>query len=124
MVDGIEEQLGEAELRIGDRLHLLDRDLDGILSRQEVEGVLQDVLKRKLTEQEASEIAREIDTDEDGRITVDELNKWCQMKRISKLVEVGRDVDNDMANMKEMDDEQAEAEATAKDSNDRETTAK
>lgn len=57
MVGKIEAQLSETEVKIGDKLHFLDKDKDGILSREEMANVLKSVLKRELTSEEALEIA-------------------------------------------------------------------
>jgi LETM1 and EF-hand domain-containing protein 1 len=57
MVDKIEVQLSQAEVKIGDKLHFLDKDRDGVLSREEMADVLQQVLKRKISFDEAMEIA-------------------------------------------------------------------
>jgi hypothetical protein len=45
MVDKIEVQLSDVQVKIGDKLHYLDKDMDGILSREEMAGVLSQVLK-------------------------------------------------------------------------------
>lgn len=60
MVDKIEVQLSDVEVRIGDKLHFLDKDKDGILSREEMASCLQQVLKRKITLEEAMAIASEM----------------------------------------------------------------
>lgn len=60
MVDKIELQLTETEVKIGDKMHFLDKDRDGILSREEVAEVLQQVFKKNLSFDEAMEIASEI----------------------------------------------------------------
>jgi hypothetical protein len=60
MLDKIEVQLSDVHSKIGDKLHMLDKDKDGILTQQEVAGVLQQVLKRELTPEEANEIAGEM----------------------------------------------------------------
>lgn len=57
MVDKIEIQLSDAEVKIGDKLHFLDKDSDGILTREEMAEVLQQVMKRDITHEEAMEIA-------------------------------------------------------------------
>ena len=57
MVGKIEVQLTDAEMKIGDKLHFLDKDKDGILSREEMAHALQTVLKRQLSFEEALEIA-------------------------------------------------------------------
>jgi LETM1 and EF-hand domain-containing protein 1 len=60
MVDKIEVQLSETKGKIGDKLHFLDKDRDGILSREEVAEVLQQVFKKELSLEEAMEIADEM----------------------------------------------------------------
>jgi LETM1-like protein len=60
MVDKIEVQLSETQVKIGDKLHFLDKDRDGILSREEMASALQQVLKRQISLEEAMEIAEEM----------------------------------------------------------------
>lgn len=60
MVDKIELQLSDVEVKIGDKLHFLDKDMDGILSLEEMAECLQQVLKRDITFEEAMEIASEM----------------------------------------------------------------
>lgn len=60
MVDKIEVQLSDVQVKIGDKLHVLDKDMDGILSVDEIAEALQQVLKRKITYEEAYEIARQM----------------------------------------------------------------
>jgi LETM1 and EF-hand domain-containing protein 1, mitochondrial len=60
MVDKIEVQLSETQVKIGDKLHYLDKDGDGILSREEMVGALQQVLKREISFEEAMKIADEM----------------------------------------------------------------
>lgn len=60
MVDKIEVQLSHVQVKIGDKLHFLDKDRDGVLSREEMAEVLQQVLKREITFDEAMEIASEM----------------------------------------------------------------
>ena len=60
MVGKIEVQLSDVEAKIGDKLHILDKDMDGVLSREEMALTLQSVLKRKLTVEEAMEIAKDM----------------------------------------------------------------
>ena len=57
MVDKIESQLEDVHGKIGDKLHFLDKDCDGIMTREEMAHALQTVLKRDLTFDEAMEIA-------------------------------------------------------------------
>lgn len=57
MVNKIELQLSDVQVKIGDKLHYLDKDMDGILSREEMADVLCQVLKKDLSLEEALEIA-------------------------------------------------------------------
>ena len=57
MVDKIESQLESVEEKIGDKLHFLDKDGDGILNLEEMADALQRVLKRSLSHEEAMAIA-------------------------------------------------------------------
>ena len=95
MVDKIEVQLSETEVKIGDKLHFLDKDRDGILSPEEMAEVLMQVLKRNITFEEALEIASEMDENRDGVFTVDEFIKWIDRHQLVKFVEEGRDADMD-----------------------------
>ena len=60
MVGNLEIQISDVEAKIGDKLHFLDKDMDGILSREEMAICLQSVLKRPLTFDEAMAIAAEM----------------------------------------------------------------
>ena len=60
MVEKIEGQMSDVQIKIGDKLHFLDKDMDGILSREEMVDCLQQVLKREITFEEATEIASEM----------------------------------------------------------------
>lgn len=95
MVDKIEVQMSDVEVKIGDKLHVLDKDMDGILSVEEVAEALQQVLKRKITKEEAMEIAQQMDANKDGDLSVQELMEWVEMNQLVKFVEEGRDHDMD-----------------------------
>jgi len=95
MVGRIEVQLSQAQDRIGDKLKMLDKDGDGILSKEEVANVLQEVFKRKISFEQAMEIAAEIDDNHDGIFTVEELLEWIDQTKLVKFVEEGRDHEMD-----------------------------
>eukprot|EP00934_Nitzschia_sp_Nitz4_P008592 Nitzschia sp. Nitz4//scaffold239_size30010//14829//17923//NITZ4_008012-RA/size30010-snap-gene-0.32-mRNA-1//1//CDS//3329543568//8582//frame0 len=95
MVDKIEVQMSNVELKIGDKLHILDKDKDGVLTLEEMAAALQHVLKRKLEPEEAMEIAAAIDENEDGVFTVQELIKWIETNKLVQLAEAGADADMD-----------------------------
>ncbi|KAL7435259.1 hypothetical protein ACHAXM_004554 [Skeletonema potamos] len=97
MVGKIETQLTDVEVKIGNKFHLLDQDGDGVLTMEELAHVLQTVLKRKLTIEEAMAVAADIDTDKDGLFNITELAEWAETNTIAKLAEDGREKDlNDM----------------------------
>lgn len=95
MVDKIEVQLSETEVKIGDKLHYLDKDKDGILSQDELAEVLQQVLKRKISLEEARQLAKNMDENSDGIFTVQELIQWIDEHKLVQFVEEGRDADMD-----------------------------
>lgn len=95
MVGNLEIQISDVEAKIGDKLHFLDKDMDGILSREEMAICLQSVLKRPLTFDEAMAIAAEMDENEDGLFSVEELSKWLETNKLLKLSEEGRDAEID-----------------------------
>jgi len=99
MVGNIEVQLTDVEVKIGDKLHFLDKDGDGILSNEEMADCLQKVLKRTLTLEEAMAIATEMDVNQDGLFSVEELSRWLETNKLVKLVEEGdhAEVDNMIA---------------------------
>lgn len=118
MVGKLEIQLGNVEKKIGDKLHHLDKDMDGILSREEVALCLQSVLKRPLSFEEAMAIAKDMvrkfyaifiepcvfydsylikllctyqDENEDGYFSLEELSKWLDTNKLVKLVKEGKE---------------------------------
>lgn len=95
MVGNLEIQISDVEAKIGDKLHFLDKDMDGILSREEMAICLRSVLKRPLSFDEAMAIAAGMDENEDGFFSVEELSKWLQTNKLVKLVEEGRDAEVD-----------------------------
>ena len=79
MVDKIEVQLTQTKVKIGDKLHYLDKDRDGILNKEEMAEALQQVLKRKISFEEAMEIAN-------GMVCMmsdNVLSRWCVMLIVS-----------------------------------------
>ena len=93
MVGKIETQLTDVEIKIGDKFHLLDKDGDGVLTMEEMAQVLQTVLKRELTAEEAIAIAEDMDTNKDGVFSIAELAQWAETNTIVKLAEDGREKD-------------------------------
>lgn len=117
MVGKIELQLSDVEMKIGNKMHFLDKDMDGLLTNEEVAQCLQLVLRRELTFDEAMAIANEMDTDQDGMFTVSELNKWIETNKIVKLAEQGRDAEVDKAIEKAREKLRKESSQTQETSN-------
>jgi ribosomal protein S11 len=82
MLQQLEADIVKVDEAIGEKLHVLDIDEDGMMSEQEMTAVLQTALKTKLTEEEAARKVRklmdEVDLDEDGVVSVEELKKWLR----------------------------------------------
>jgi len=95
MVGKIERQLTDVESKIGDKLHLLDKDGDGVMSNEELTLALKQVLKRKITEETAMSIVKDMDENKDGTITIAEFSKWIETHKFDLLREEGRDADLD-----------------------------
>lgn len=95
MVGKIEAQLTETEVKIGDKLHFLDKDKDGILTREEMASVLQSVLKRPLSFDDAMKIAAAVDENKDGVFSVAELNRWINENKLAQFFAEERDADID-----------------------------
>jgi len=90
MVDTIETQMTSVEGKIGDKLHFLDKDMDGVLTQEEMAHALQTVLKRDISFEEAMEIAEDMDENEDGFFTVEELIGWIETHKTEQLIKEGR----------------------------------
>ncbi|KAL3911550.1 MAG: hypothetical protein SGILL_007236 [Bacillariaceae sp.] len=111
MVDKIENQLSDAHIKIGEKLHYLDKDMDGILSREEMAQVMSQVFKN-ISFEEALEIADEIDDNDDGVFTVQELIQWIETNKMVKFESEGRDADMDKIMMENRPSDKEDGEAT------------
>lgn len=95
MVENIELKLTETEGKIGAKLHLLDKDGDGIVTAAEMAEVLVDVMKRKISFEDALELAHEMDRNNDGAFTVQEFAAWINENKLEKFVQEGRETEMD-----------------------------
>jgi hypothetical protein len=76
----LEDDLEAADRSIGDRLVVLDRDCDGIVSAEEMQRAIQDVLGNRNTQEAAAAIVARLDADGDGSITVEEVKRYAQLR--------------------------------------------
>ena len=119
MLEGLESQIEDIEEAVGDKMHILDKDGDGVMTVEEVVKALQTTFKRELSEKEALEIVKEIDSDSDGNFTVEELKEWVEINKLAKEVEEDRyeDLPNFESSEEESFEVGSEGEAEALDVN-------
>lgn len=60
MLNRLELEIQSVEKRIGDKMHVLDRDSDGMVSAEEIAHVVQHVLATESTAREAKAIAEDV----------------------------------------------------------------
>lgn len=60
MLNRLELEIQSVEKRIGDKMHVLDRDKDGLVSAEEIAHVVQHVLTTASTPKEAKAIAEQV----------------------------------------------------------------
>lgn len=95
MLSKIEVQIDDVESKIGDKLHLLDKDGDGIMSLAEIADAMELVLKRNFSHEEAMAVATLIDENQDGIATLEEFLKWIETNKIIQMLKEGEDGDLD-----------------------------
>ena len=81
--------MSDVEVKIGNKFHLLDKDCDDVLTREDLAHVLQTILKRELTAEEATSITVDIDYNKDGVFSIAELAQIGELNTIVKLAEDG-----------------------------------
>lgn len=64
MLNRLELEIQSVEKRIGDKMHVLDRDSDGMVSAEEIAHVVQHVLATESTAREAKAIAEDVSVKE------------------------------------------------------------
>lgn len=88
-LEKLDADIAKVDEYIGDKLHVLDVDQDGLLSEEELTQVLQTMFKYKLTEEEAKgkvrKLMENIDLDLDGVVSVDELRNWLKQQSSKKV---------------------------------------
>uniref|UniRef100_A0A7S2CRV2 EF-hand domain-containing protein n=1 Tax=Florenciella parvula TaxID=236787 RepID=A0A7S2CRV2_9STRA len=96
MLEKLEADVAKVDEAIGDKMHVLDLDDDGLMSARELEQVLQTMMKVKMTPEEAhvkvADLMEQIDADMDGLVTVEELRSWVRKERARKSVKVHEDI--------------------------------
>lgn len=88
MMTRLEDRVSKTESELGDKLHKLDADKDGMVSSDELHAAVMQVLRRhsksdEAFSDEAAELIDLLDQDRDGRITVKELMEYVASRDVS-----------------------------------------
>lgn len=87
MVDTLKVRIDTTEKALGDKLNVLDKDGDGELSSQELKDAITNIL-RSVSEAEAEEIVRGLDSNADGKISVLELLQYVESRKNNSEIEM------------------------------------
>jgi len=87
MVDILESQLADIESQIGTKLHVLDKDNDGVFSVEELHEALNSVLKREISNDEFMDIVADLDLNSDGFIKVEDFEDWVKFNKFANAIE-------------------------------------
>eukprot|EP00013_Stygamoeba_regulata_P015059 CAMPEP_0177680450 /NCGR_PEP_ID=MMETSP0447-20121125/30178_1 /TAXON_ID=0 /ORGANISM="Stygamoeba regulata, Strain BSH-02190019" /LENGTH=968 /DNA_ID=CAMNT_0019189779 /DNA_START=104 /DNA_END=3010 /DNA_ORIENTATION=- len=103
MLASLVSDLSEAEAELGESFHLLDLDHDGVITVNELEGVLS-YLKEIPSESELADVLSRLDPDSDGKISLEEMARLAESGNAGdvKLVQM-------MAELSKMKDANAAA---------------
>jgi len=104
----LEGDMEAADESLGATLTLLDRDHDGVVSADELQSAILDVLGNRNMEKAAAAIIARLDTDQDGSVTVADVKRYAELRaqaeaeadwmhpdEVRKAVEQSRDGDGD-----------------------------
>lgn len=89
MTDSLAAEIEKVDSSLGDRLHIIDRDNDGVVDLEELRDAIAAILRAKgrergttfqddEVEEFVANIMTEIDVNDDGIMTVEELEKWYE----------------------------------------------
>ncbi|KAI9911905.1 hypothetical protein PsorP6_009024 [Peronosclerospora sorghi] len=83
MLSNLEVEIEEVDRHVGDRLNILDRDSDGVLSAEELRDAVMTILRKANTQEDVEWVISHIDEDNDGKIALEELVAWIAKCRES-----------------------------------------
>lgn len=83
MLSNLEVEIEEVDRHVGDRLNILDRDSDGVLSAEELRDAVMMILRKANTQEDVEWVISHIDEDNDGKIALEELVAWIAKCRES-----------------------------------------
>lgn len=70
MLSNLEVELEKVDRDVGDRLYVLDRDSDGVLSAEELRNAVLTILRKANTQEDVDYLISQIDQDKDGQSTL------------------------------------------------------
>lgn len=80
MLSNLEVELDKVDRDVGDRLYVLDRDSDGVMSAEELRNAVMTILRKANTEEDVDWLISQIDEDKDGRSTYCCVNVGLAMR--------------------------------------------
>ncbi|CEG46014.1 letm1 and ef-hand domain-containing protein [Plasmopara halstedii] len=83
MLSNLEVEIEEVDRHVGDRLNILDRDSDGVLSAEELRDAVMTILRKANNQEDVEWVISHIDEDNDGKIALEELVAWIAKCRES-----------------------------------------
>ncbi|KAE8992418.1 hypothetical protein PF011_g17557 [Phytophthora fragariae] len=83
MLSNLEVEIEAVDRHVGDRLNILDRDSDGVLSAEELRDAVMTILRKANTQEDVEWVISLIDEDNDGKIALEELVAWIAKCRES-----------------------------------------
>nr|CCA15173.1 LETM1 and EFhand domaincontaining protein 1 putative [Albugo laibachii Nc14] len=83
MLSNLEVELDKVDRDVGDRLNILDRDSDGVLSAEELKHAVMTIMRKSNREEDVEWLVTQIDEDQDGRISLEKLVEWISKSRES-----------------------------------------
>lgn len=79
MLSNLEVELDKVDRDVGDRLNVLDRDSDGVVSAEELRNAVMTILRKTNTEDDVNWLISQIDEDKDGHSTSLSLLLSCSL---------------------------------------------
>ncbi|RLN69370.1 hypothetical protein BBJ29_000239 [Phytophthora kernoviae] len=83
MLSNLEVEIEAVDRHVGDRLNILDRDSDGVLTAEELRDAVMTILRKANTQEDVEWVISLIDEDSDGKIALEELVAWIAKCRES-----------------------------------------
>lgn len=84
MVDKLKTKIDTTEKVLGNALHRLDLDGDGEINASELKEAIKKHFKRSSSDKEIDDFFKQLDTNSDGKVSVAEVIKFAENKRIKE----------------------------------------